>query len=198
MPVRILKTWFLGLVSLSLFTLSFAYNAAACDRSPVLKQMISGVVTRPAVALPSSGSALAAANAVHANSAHGQSGPVSIVGLWQVSFVVDGQVVDQSYDAWNLGGTEVLTDDTNPIEDNVCIGAWVQTGRRTYKLKHPSYYFDDTGTLQGTAILRDTVTVSRDGQSYSGTEVVDVYDTAGNFLTEITASLSASRVTVDF
>jgi len=199
MPVSMMQKWFFGLVTLAIYGMIFVGDAAACDRSPVLRQAMSGVAAPAAKASAAhSAMALAMAQAGASHTANNHGGPQTIVGLWQVTFSVEGQVVDQSFDAWNLGGTEILTDDTNPIEDNVCIGTWVQTGRRTYKLKHPSYYFDDSGNLLGTAILRDAVTLSRDGQSYSGTELVDIYDTAGNFLGEISSDLAATRISVDF
>jgi len=120
-----------------------------------------------------------------------------IVGLWNVTFSSDGQTVDVAFDAWHSDGTEVLNDYTNPIEGNVCLGAWVQTGPRTFKLKHPSWSFDDTGTLQGIVIIRESVTVSPDGNSFHGSYAYDIYDTTGAFLQEYTGNVSGIRIRVD-
>ena len=200
MPMSMMKKWFYDLVFLSICAAGFVGHAAACDRSALLRQVMSGMAApsaRPASrsALPM---ALAQAAAAQPASAKDGKGSASIVGLWDVTFYVDGQAVGESFDAWNLGGTEVLTDGTNPIEDNVCIGTWQQTGRRTYKLFHPSFFFDDSGNLLGTAILRDTVTLSRDGNSYTGAETVDAYDPAGNFLGHSTDTFTGTRLKVDF
>src|SRR5579863_1508681 len=46
----------------------------------------------------------------------------SIVGLWNVTFLSGGQVVDVAFDAWHGDQTEILNDYTDPIEGNVCLG----------------------------------------------------------------------------
>lgn len=121
----------------------------------------------------------------------------TIVGLWNVTFTSGGETVDVAFDAWHSDGTEILNDFTNPIEGNVCLGVWTQTGPRTYKLKHPSWSFDNTGTLLGTVIIRENVTVSPDGNSFRGTYAYDIYDTTGAFVTELTGTLSATRIRPD-
>ncbi|HEY6765911.1 MAG TPA: hypothetical protein VI386_14195 [Candidatus Sulfotelmatobacter sp.] len=121
----------------------------------------------------------------------------SIVGLWNVNFISGGQVVDVAFDAWHSDGTEILNDYTDPIEGNVCLGVWKQTGPRAYKLTHPSWYFDTSGTLQGTIIIHETLLLGSDGNSFSGGAIEDVYDTEGKFLYELTADVSATRIKVD-
>lgn len=157
-------------------------------------------------ALPAS--ALSAAVAQSASSAAAQSDTVrgipgqpfggpSIVGLWNATFTSGGQTVDVAFDAWHDDGTEILNDYTNPIEGNVCLGVYEQTGPHSYKLKHPSWSFDTTGTLLGTVIIREWVTVSPDGNSYKGTYAYDIYDTTGAFVTELTGQVSATRIRPD-
>lgn len=123
------------------------------------------------------------------------SGNPSIVGLWQVTFLYDGEVFDEAFDAWHSDGNEVLNDYTNPIEGNVCLGVWEQTGRNTYKLKHPSWTFDSSGNLTGTAIIRETVIVNATAQSYSGPVTVDVYDLSGNLTATYSEQVEAKRIT---
>jgi hypothetical protein len=127
----------------------------------------------------------------------GENAPVSIVGLWHVTFHSGGQVVDVAFDAWHSDGTEILNDYTNPIEGNVCLGVWRQTGTRTYKLTHPSWSFDMNGNLQGIVWIREVVTVSPDGNSYSGSYKYDIYDTSNKFVEEFTGSIKASRIKPD-
>lgn len=122
-------------------------------------------------------------------------GPATIVGLWNITFTSGGEVVDVAFDAWHSDGTEILNDYTNPIEGNVCLGVWVQTGPRTYKLKHPSWSFDTSGNLLGTVIISEKVTVSPDGNSFSGSYTYDVYDTTGKFQIEYTGQVKATRIT---
>jgi hypothetical protein len=121
-------------------------------------------------------------------------GPVSIIGLWNVTFSSGGEVVDMAFDVWHSDGTEILNDYTNPIEGNVCLGVWEQTGPRTYKLKHPSWSFDQNGNLQGTVWISETVALSLDGNSYSGFYKYDIYDTSNTFLEELTGQIKATRI----
>ena len=121
----------------------------------------------------------------------------SIVGLWHVTFYSSGMLADDAFDAWHSDGIEVLNDFTNPIEDNVCLGAWTQTGTSTYKLKHPSWTFDTSGNLTGVALIYEAVTLGSDGSSYSGTYAIYFYDTKGNPQGNFEGTLKAERITAD-
>jgi hypothetical protein len=121
-------------------------------------------------------------------------GPVSIVGLWNVTFSSGGEVVDVAFDVWHSDGTEILNDYTNPIEGNVCLGVWEQAGPRSYKLKHPSWSFDTNGNLLGTVWISEIVTVSANGNSYEGSYKYDIYDTTGAFIEEFTGTIKATRI----
>jgi len=121
-------------------------------------------------------------------------GSASITGLWQINFLIGGEVVDTAFDVWHSDGTEFLNDFSNPINGNVCVGAWAQAGT-AYKLKHPSWYFDDSGTLLGTEMIHETVQVTPDGNHFGGTFLIDVYDTQGNLLEEFGGTVKASRIT---
>jgi len=121
--------------------------------------------------------------------------PDSIVGLWHVTFSSGGQVVDVAYDAFHEDGNEILNDYTDPIEGNVCLGTWEQTGLRTYMLKHPSWSFDSTGKLTGTVIITESLTLDDDGNSYSGKYKYDIYDIQGKLQQEFTGKIKASRIT---
>jgi hypothetical protein len=136
----------------------------------------------------------ASVNAVEERNALVPVGSVSIVGLWNTTFSSGGEVVDMAFDVWHSDGTEILNDYTNPIEGNVCLGVWEQTGPRTYKLKHPSWSFDQNGNLQGTVWISESVALSPDGNSYSGFYKYDIYDTSNNFLEELTGQIKATRI----
>jgi len=117
-----------------------------------------------------------------------------IVGLWNLEFFYQGQVVDVAFDVWHSDGTEILNDYTDPIEGNVCLGVWEQTGPSSYQLKHPSWSFDENGNLLGTVVIHENVALSRDGNSFSGKYAYDVYDVDGNFQYELTGKLAATRI----
>lgn len=125
-----------------------------------------------------------------------QNGPASIVGLWNISFLLDGQVVDQGFDVWHNDNTEILNDITSPIEGNVCLGVWKQTGNCTFKLYHPSFTYDANGNWTGTAIIRETVTLNKVGNKFAGRFTVDSFDTNNNSLGEIAGDISATRIRV--
>lgn len=103
----------------------------------------------------------------------------SIVGLWQVMDLVDGKPVDLSFELWHADGTEVLIDQTPPAEGNVCIGTWLQTGSLTFKLTHPALNFDMNGNFIGTVMIREVVTLDRNGNKFTGTSTVDLFDVLG-------------------
>ena len=123
----------------------------------------------------------------------------SIVGLWDIRFLAGDQVVDEGFDVWHSDGTETLNDTPPPVTGNICLGVWAQPGRNTFKLRHPSWVFDEATNTQvvGQATIRETVTVSRDGNSFSGNYTVDVTDTSGNLLQHFEGDVKATRIRPD-
>jgi hypothetical protein len=163
--------------------LAAAIPASACTLSP-------GVKVRSASPLALEPSALAATD-------ESKSKSHSFVGLWDAKVIVDGQVIDEGFDAFHRDGTEILVDQSNPITDNVCLGIWEQTGPLTIKLKHPSWYFDTNGSLLGVVIIHETLTLDPDCDTYHGTSTEDVYDTRGNKIATYEAKITAKRITID-
>jgi hypothetical protein len=51
--------------------------------------------------------------------------------------------------------------------------------------------------MQGPANIRETVTLARDGDSYSGTFSIDQYDTSKHLLAHIVGRVTATRITVN-
>jgi hypothetical protein len=107
---------------------------------------------------------------------------------------------DAGYSQWHSDGTEFNNSaGRRPSIGNVCLGVWKQTGPRTYILNHFGASFDDSvspATLLGPAQIRQWITLSPDGNSYSGTFTVDQYDEAGNHLVGIAGTITATRITV--
>jgi len=122
----------------------------------------------------------------------------SIVGLWHVRFLSGGLLYDEGFDQWHSDGSEILNDNgVPPAQGNVCLGVWKKVGSRTFKLKHPAWNWDANGNLTGTLIIRETVTVDADRDSYHGTFTFDFYDLNGNLTSEVKGDLNAKRITVD-
>ncbi len=121
----------------------------------------------------------------------------AIVGLWNVSYLQAGQVVDQGFESWHADGTELLVDTSAPATDNVCSGVWVQTGSLTYKLTHPSWNFDMSGNLVGTVLIRNVITMDPSANKYTGTFTLDVFDTTGNLVDHEEGQIKGTRILPD-
>jgi hypothetical protein len=121
----------------------------------------------------------------------------TIAGLWKVDFLIDGQVVDQGFDAWHADGTETLNDSVSPAVGNVCLGVWEQTGRRTYELKHPSWNYDGNGVAIGIVIIHELITLDRSGNGYRGKVNVEVLDLDENTLASVAGEITGKRITVN-
>jgi hypothetical protein len=121
----------------------------------------------------------------------------SIVGLWHVLFTADGQTIQEAYQVWNQGGTEVHNPNIDPRTGSVCLGAWKNASHGTYKLAHRVWSYDSNGNFLGTINLSETLTVSADGRSDSGTFALKFYDPTGKFLQEVDGNVAADRISVE-
>jgi len=121
----------------------------------------------------------------------------SIVGLWYVQFAVDGNVIQDAYQLWNAGGTEVHNPNVDPRGGSVCLGVWKLATGSKYQLAHRVWNYDTTGDWLGTINLSETVTVGKGGNSHSGAFELDFYDTSGTFINSVTGTVTAARISVD-
>jgi hypothetical protein len=120
-----------------------------------------------------------------------------ITGLWMATFTSGGQVVDQGIDAWTSDGLEILNDTPPPSTGNVCLGTWQKIGLTGYKLYHPSWTFDNNGNLNGMGIIRETIALSADRQSFKGSYTIDFLTLNGANVGHYTGTISATRITVE-
>ena len=119
----------------------------------------------------------------------------SIVGLWHIQFKVHGQTIQEAYQLWNAGGTEVHNPNVDPRTGNVCLGVWKQASG-TYALAHRVWNYDANGTFLGTIHLSETLTLGHGGNTHSGSFKLDFYDPNGHFLNEVTGSVTGKRISV--
>jgi len=119
----------------------------------------------------------------------------TIVGLWQITFLSGNQIVDVGFDAWHSDGTEMLNDTPPPATGNVCLGVWTETSHLKYKLKHPSWTFDNNGNLTGTAVIRESITLNNSRNTFNGTYTIDFYDNSGHSLGQYAGQVQATRIT---
>jgi hypothetical protein len=185
-------------------TLFSAGAYAACNR-PANWGAAAGVAKLPAApasltqqpatpaSSPKSGSAAAADRG---------EGEGSIVGLWHVLFLTGSLVVDEGFDMWNAGGTEILNDTMPPplppySTGVFCLGVYKQTAPGAFRQRHPYWVVDATGFVVGTGVIVEEVTLGSDGNSYSGTFENISYDLNGNVTGDVTGTLKAERIKPD-
>ncbi len=111
----------------------------------------------------------------------------------------DGAPVDHAYVQWHADGTELMNSGRPAGDGNFCMGTWAQTGPRTYTLNHfmlswaqyaseapdpnlppatpPPGGLYVNNQFIGPASIQETITLAKDGQSYTGTFVLTQYDT---------------------
>ena len=121
----------------------------------------------------------------------------SIVGLWDIQFVVDGQTIQEAFQNWNLGGTEVHNPNGDPRTGNICLGTWVPIAGGGFKLAHRVWNYDTNGNYLGTIHLSETVYLSDHGNMQTGSFKLDFYDPSGNFETEVAGSVTGQRIQVE-
>lgn len=118
----------------------------------------------------------------------------SIVGLWHIRFLVGGQQIQEAYQIWNAGGTEVHNPNVDPRQGNVCLGAWKEAASQTFKLTHRVWFYDPNGNFQGTGHLSETLTLGDRGNSHGGSFTLDIYDPFGNLVAEVPGTVVGERI----
>lgn len=121
----------------------------------------------------------------------------SIVGMWHVQFLVGGTPIQEAYQIWNLGGTEVHNPNVDPRGGNVCLGTWAQTAPGRFKLVHRVWSYDTNGNFMGTIHLTEHVSVGKGGMHHQGGVTLDFYDASGNFQQEVKAQVAAEKITAN-
>jgi hypothetical protein len=120
-----------------------------------------------------------------------------MVGLWHIQFTVGGQTIQEAYQLWNIGGTEVHNPNVDPRGGNVCLGVWKHASRGTYKLAHRVWNYDTNGNFMGTIHLSETVTPGQGGNTHSGSFTLDFYDPSGTFQFEVAGNVTGERISVE-
>jgi hypothetical protein len=121
----------------------------------------------------------------------------SMVGLWHIQFAVGGQIIQEAYQLWNAGGTEVHNPNVDPRSGNVCLGVWKHDSHGTFKLAHRVWSYDSNGNFMGTIHLSETVTLRDGGNTHTGSFTLDFYDPSGNFQFEVAGNVTGERISVE-
>jgi hypothetical protein len=118
----------------------------------------------------------------------------SIVGLWHIRFLVGDQTIQEAFQIWNTGGTEVHNPNVDPRTGSICLGAWKEAAPRTFKLTHRVWSYDASGNFLGTINLNETLFLGDRGNTHNGSFTLDFYDPLGNFMFEVPGSVIGERV----
>lgn len=128
-------------------------------------------------------------------------GQNAIVGMWHFQFwAPDGTTeVDAGYQVWHTDGTEITNSGLRaPKTGDFCLGVWERLKDHTFQLNHFTTSYDPSGNfLVGTGNIKETVTVSPDGKTLSGTFSITQYDEQLNVVAAVSGTVKGTRVTVD-
>jgi hypothetical protein len=120
-----------------------------------------------------------------------------IVGLWHIQFMVGGQTIQEAYQLWNAGGTEIHNPNVDPRSGNVCLGVWKHAPQGAFKLAHRVWSYDTNGNFMGTIHLSETLTLGDHGNTHSGSFTLDFFDPSGNFQFEVAGDVTGERISVE-
>jgi hypothetical protein len=129
-----------------------------------------------------------------------------MVGTWKEKWISegssgipDGAEFDASYSQWHSDGTEINVSGLRaPLTGDVCLGEWIKTGARTYRLNHFGISYDPTGVnLVGPARIQQWLTLDPDGDSTTGKFTVVQWDESGNVLVHVQGNVTGTRVTME-
>jgi hypothetical protein len=130
----------------------------------------------------------------------------TMVGTWKEHWISkgsdgipDGTEIDAGYAQWHSDGTEInVSGLRSPLTGDVCLGEWVKTGARTYRLNHFGISYDSTGqNLVGPAHIQQWLTLNEEGNATSGKFTIDQYDESGNLLAHVQGKIIGTRVTME-
>jgi len=129
----------------------------------------------------------------------------SIVGMWRITFtskgnqafgIPDGATLDKGFAQWHSDGTEIMNSNRQPSTGSFCLGTWKKIGGAKYRLNHFALGFDD-GVHLGYTNIREEVALSPDGNSFSGSLIIAIYDGQGNAGPVLQGVVTATRVKVN-
>jgi hypothetical protein len=116
-----------------------------------------------------------------------------IVGTWQVSYAAGGTVYAEAFIQWHSDGTEWENIDFPILGGNICLGSWKAVDESRVFRYHVGWLYTD-GALTGHFIETETDEVSRDGNSYTGTNDTKMYQLDGTMFREVVGTSAATRI----
>ena len=108
-----------------------------------------------------------------------------LVGSWldTGTFTIQGSTVTALAFASNFtGGIWLTYGNSPPTAAGPSFGAWIKTGERTYRQHSVGFTFDNNGNQNGYFDVMEHVVLSEDGNSYTGSAVINSLDLDGNII----------------
>ena len=153
-------------------------------RSPLLITI--GLVIFGAVAALSQGSA---------GDQGGTSAP-ELEASWRVTVTPIGVPLPpfRTYSTFSRGGTFL---ESSQPRQGPGHGVWRRTGDREFGITFEKIVFSPEGTFAGTLRVRETISLSAQGDSYVGDGTAEVFDPSGRLVASFCAKTEATRITVE-
>lgn len=117
----------------------------------------------------------------------------NIVGTWHVTYTSGGSYFAQAFIQWHSDGTEWENINRPTLGGNICMGSWKTLGRSHVFRNHYGWLFTN-GMVTGYFNETETDEVSRDGNSYTGTNSTKIYDLSGNLQVEVPGTATATKI----
>jgi len=117
-----------------------------------------------------------AATAVPVSYSDKSGGAQRIVGTWKVDYAAGGNVYASAFIQWHSDGTEWENINFPILGGNICLGEWRSVDGTHFARYHVGWLYND-GVLAGHFIETEIDELSRDGNSYTGTNSTVFYDT---------------------
>jgi hypothetical protein len=116
-----------------------------------------------------------------------------IVGTWHVSYTAEGSPFADGIIQWHGDGTEFEEIDLPLLGGNICMGEWRYSDHSHVSRNHVGWMYSN-GSLIGYFTEHEVDHISRDGNSYIGTNETKVYDVDGNLQADVTGTSAATRL----
>lgn len=127
--------------------------------------------------------------------------PSRIVGIYDVDVVVadcaTGAAVAsfRAMHKYELGGTGQVVPATNPTALSEHSMIWSHVRGNDYRSTVKMFRFDAAGNNIGWVVIRNDISISDDANSYSGSGVAEIFNSAGAWLGASCPSFTGTRFT---
>ncbi len=124
----------------------------------------------------------------------------ALEGVWLGPVTLAGSPPFQALFTFMKGGTMIETDqtvDSPTFKVSPALGVWADTGNRTARFRFVDFHFDGAGNPIGSGHAVGTLTLSVDGNSYTGTGTVTSKNLGGKVVRVLPLTMHGARVRLD-